>query len=163
MTKLIIDTQIAENYAAHEGFTGEYRWKFKGGNTYVVDNITEAQQARIERDGIPTLERLLNEDGDSYREYVISTRIVADDAPECEEWETPYRLSYEDKRWIARRVIKNDEYGYMRREIAFKTESYVLGEAGERLNYSSSWTLRNGTTAYSDNELRTALDMMEAI
>lgn len=31
--KLVIDTQIAENYAAHGGFTDEFRWKYKGGST----------------------------------------------------------------------------------------------------------------------------------
>jgi len=28
---LVIRTQFQENYAAHQGFTGEYRWKMKGG------------------------------------------------------------------------------------------------------------------------------------
>ena len=46
--KLVITTQIRENYAAHNGFTGEYYWKYKGGNTYVVDGITPKQKETAE-------------------------------------------------------------------------------------------------------------------
>jgi hypothetical protein len=83
--KLVIDTQIAENYAAHNGFTGEFRWKYKWGNTYVVDNLTEAQQVRIERAGIPTIKSLIEERNDFWQEYIISYRVVADNAFEGEE------------------------------------------------------------------------------
>jgi hypothetical protein len=161
--KLVIETQIAENYAAHNGFTGEFRWKFKGGNTYVVDNITPAQKARIEAEGTPTLDALINEEGDSYREYIISHRIVADDAAEGEPWETPFRLQYVDGRWIAGRKIDNTtEYGYMRREIETKVETYVMGKAGERLEYNATYVLKNGRVARDQQELQCELDMMEA-
>jgi hypothetical protein len=36
---LVIRTQFQENYAAHQGFTGEYRWKMKGGSEYKVKNL----------------------------------------------------------------------------------------------------------------------------
>ena len=160
--KLVIDTQIAENYAAHNGFTGEFRWKYKGGNTYVMDNITPAQKARIESEGIPTLSALIEDNGDSYREYIISARVVADDAPEGEPWETPMRLSYYKGRWIAGRKIDNTtEYSYMRREIETKVETYVMGKAGERLEFTATYVLKNGKTATGDNELRAALEEME--
>lgn len=160
--KLVIDTQIAENYAAHNGFTGEYRWKFKGGNTYVVDNITPAQQARIEAEGTPTLAALINEFGDSYREYILSARVVADDASEGEPWKTPFRLQYFDGKWIAARKIDNTtEYGYMRREIETKVETYVMGPAGERLEYKVTYILTNGQSATGDEELRAVLEEME--
>jgi len=161
--KLVIDTQIAENYAAHNGFTGEYRWKYKWGNTYVVDNITPAQQARIEAEGTPTLAALINEDSEFYREYILSARIVADTVSEGEPWETPFRLSYTDGKWVASRTIDNKgEYGgCYRREISTKTETYVMGPAGERLNYESSYVLINGRTVTGDTELRAALEEME--
>lgn len=161
--KLVIDTQICENYAAHNGFTGEFRWKFKGGNTYVVDGITEAQKARIESEGTPTLAALIEERNDSWQEYIISARVVADDASEGEEWETPFRLSYVDGKWVATRTIDNQgEYGgYMRREIKSKTETYVLGTAGERLDYEASWLLMNGRVARDNQELQCELEMME--
>ena len=164
--KLLIQTQIQENYGAHDwDGSGEcpQRWKFKGGNTYVVDGVTEAQKVRIECEGIPTLEKLLNEDNDSYREYVIDARVIADDASEGEEWETPYRLSYELNRWVARRTVENGEFGYMRREIKSKTQTYVLGTAGERLQYAASYLLRNDKTVVGDTELLAALEEMELI
>ncbi len=36
---LVIATQDYENYAAHQGFTGEYRWKAKGGSEYKITDI----------------------------------------------------------------------------------------------------------------------------
>jgi hypothetical protein len=161
--KLVIDTQIAENYAAHRGFEGEYRWKFKGGNTFVVDNITEAQQVRIERDGLTTLKELLEENNDYYREYIIGYRIVQDDAPEGEEWDTPFHLYYDRTRgWYAQRLIDNTtEYGYMRREITMKLESYTMGKAGERIDYYAEYKLTNGRWVCGDDALRAALQELE--
>ena len=161
--KLIIDTQVRENYAAHNGFVGEYQWKYKGGSTYVVDNLTAAQQDRIERDGIPTLKALIEEFNDSYEEYVISYRVVQDDASEGEEWETPFRLSYTDGKWTARRTISNvGEYGGMlRREIKSKTETYVLAKGGAREEYNAEYELINGRIALDQQELQCELEMME--
>ncbi len=36
---LVIQTQDYENYAAHEGFTGEFYWKAKGGSEFKITNI----------------------------------------------------------------------------------------------------------------------------
>lgn len=36
---LVIQTQDYENYAAHQGFTGEYYWKAKGGSEFKITNI----------------------------------------------------------------------------------------------------------------------------
>jgi len=38
---LVIDTQDRENYAAHNGFTGEYYWKMKGGQSVKVLNVPQ--------------------------------------------------------------------------------------------------------------------------
>ena len=38
---LVIDTQDRENYAAHQGFTGEYYWKMKGGQSYKILNVPQ--------------------------------------------------------------------------------------------------------------------------
>ena len=161
--KLVIDTQIAENYAAHNGFTGEFNWKYKGGNTYVIDDITEAQQERIERDGIPTIKALIEDMNDSWQEYIISYRIVPDNASEGEPWETPFRLVWADDKWVARREISNvGEYGGMfRREIKTKFESYVMAPKGERENYEASYELVNGRFARDQQELQCELEMME--
>ena len=36
---LVIATQDYENYAAHQGFNGEYYWKAKGGSEYKITNV----------------------------------------------------------------------------------------------------------------------------
>ena len=36
---VVIQTQDYENYAAHQGFTGEYYWKAKGGSEYKITNV----------------------------------------------------------------------------------------------------------------------------
>jgi hypothetical protein len=65
--------------------------------------------------------------------------------------------------WIASRTIDNKgEYGgCYRREISTKTETYVMGPAGGRLNYEASYVLINGRTVTGDAELRAALEEME--
>ena len=160
--KLVIVTQIAENYAAHDGFTGEFRWKFKGGSTYVVDNITPAQKARIESEGIPHLAALIENKNDFRQEYVVSARVVADYAPEGEPWENPFRLRWLDGKWVASRIFDNKgEYGgWMRTEICTKTETYVMDLHGGRLAYEAFYVLTNGRSAYGDTELRAALKEM---
>jgi hypothetical protein len=134
--KLVIDTQYCENYGAHtwDG-KGEcpQRWKFKGGSTYVVPGITPAQKARIERDGIPTLQSLLEYSSAGSREYVIEYRVVEDDARVGEEWETPFELAYEDGMWVARRYVVAGDYwqpGY-----EGKREEYTMTPNGGREDY----------------------------
>jgi len=151
--KLVIDTQFCENYGSHawDG-KGEcpQRWKFKGGETYVVLNITPAQQARIERDGIPTLAGLIEYSSDYAKEYIISYRVVEDAAQAGEEWETPYELAYVDEKWIARHTIENGEYGYMHRDVARKTEQYTMLPKGERTVYTASYEMRDGRIMNED-------------
>jgi len=36
---LVISTQDHENYAAHQGFTGEFYWKAKGGSEFKITGI----------------------------------------------------------------------------------------------------------------------------
>ena len=54
---LVIDTQDRQNYAAHNGFTGEYYWKMKGGQSIKVlnvpqdadlDQVVEAVRSKVE-------------------------------------------------------------------------------------------------------------------
>ncbi len=145
--KIVIQTQIRENYGAHdwngEGECPQY-WKFKGGNTYVVPNLSVEQVMKIKEQGIPTLTALIEERNNSFEEYVLDWSICDDDAVVCEDWETPFELFWEQGRWVARRTVKNDEYGYMRREIADKSEQYDMAMGGDRTNYQVTYTLRDG-------------------
>jgi len=138
--KLVIDTQFCENYGAHSwDGQGEcpQRWKFKGGETYVVPNITSAQQARIERDGIPTISALIETDNDYSKEYIINYRIVEDAAKAGEEWETPYELAYVDGKWIAHRFVPAEDYwtpGFVG-----KREQYEMLPAGAQAAYECEY------------------------
>ena len=157
--KIVIQTQVRENYGAHtwdgKGAFPQY-WKFKGGNTYVVPNLTVAQTLKIKDQGIPTLTALLEERSEGFEEYVIDWSIQDDDAVVCEEWENPTELFWVGSRWVARRVTENGDYGYMRREVASKIEEYALLMGGDRENYKVSFTLRNGCKL-SGEELNTYL------
>ena len=62
MQTLVIQTQYKENYGAHDwdgkGECPQY-WKFKGGSTYFVTNLTSEQITKIANGGIPTLSKLI--------------------------------------------------------------------------------------------------------
>lgn len=142
--KLVIHTQIRENYGAHdwneEGECPQY-WKFKGGNTYVVLNLTEKQVKKIEDSGIPTISNLITEKNEYFEEYVLSYDVVSMDETPWDEWETPVILSWGGDRWLAERTIENGKFGYMRGEIARKREEWIPQPGGERAHYSSLFQL----------------------
>ena len=145
--KIVITTQIRENYGAHDwdgkGACPQY-WKCKGGDVYVVPNLTVAQVLKVKENGIPTLKALIESRNEGFEEYVVDWSILDDDAKVCDEWETPFNLFWEGNRWVARRTVDNGEYGYMRREVASKTEEYDMLMAGDRENYRVVYTMRNG-------------------
>jgi len=141
--KLVIQTQIRENYAAHNGFTGEYYWKMKGGNTYVVENLSPEQATKASK-GIPTLTKLITEMNDYYEEYVLDWTLEDDDAVVCEEWETPIVFSWGGDRWLASRTIINGEYGYMNRNVYAKREEWIPLEGGERGHYKCEYQTAKG-------------------
>jgi len=43
----VIQTMCRENYAAHNGFTGEYYWKNKPGSTYIVESTDPAEIKQV--------------------------------------------------------------------------------------------------------------------
>jgi hypothetical protein len=136
--KIVINTQIRENY----GSALTPYWKFKGGDVYVVPNLTTAQVLKVKESGIPTLTALIETRNAGFEEYVVDWYIADDGDKACQEWETPFELCYTGGKWIASRVIDND--GYMRREIVSKTEQYDMFPGGERNNYSTVFMMRNG-------------------
>lgn len=76
--KLLITTQVYENYGAHdwdgEGECPQY-WKAKGGCDYVVRNIDINRAAEIA--AAATAE--VNVKSEYFEEYVIGWEVVADD------------------------------------------------------------------------------------
>ena len=145
--KLVISTQIRENYGAHDwDGVGEcpQHWRCKGGDIYIVSNLSVAQIRKIKKSGIPTLKSLIESRNEGFEETVVGYMILDDDEVVGEPWDTPFSLRYENGRWIAVRTVMNNEYGCMRREIISKTERYVMGPAGERSEFLATFTMQNG-------------------
>lgn len=138
--KIVITTQVRENY----GSVDKPYWKFKGGDTYIVPNLSVEQTLKVKDHGIPTLKALIETRNEGFEEYVVDWSILDDDAIVCEPWETPFNLYWEQGRWVARRTVDNGEYGYMRNEVASKTEGYDMLMGGDRENYVATYTMRNG-------------------
>lgn len=160
--KLIIYTQCEENYGAHDwdgrGQCPQY-WKPKGGETYVVRNISKRQARRIEKDGIPTLSKLLTMDSEGFREYIIGSGLFEDDAKECESWETPIQLHYNvtAQGWRAQRRTHND--GHMVDHIHQKVEYWTLTNNGGRDHYHCYYILKTGECVVSE-EIAAVLTQM---
>ncbi len=144
--KIVIQTQVRENY----GSPSEPYWKFKGGSTFVVPDLTPVQAAKVQEQGIPTLRALLETSSDMFEEYVIGFSVVDNSAAVCEPWETPFELRWIGGRWVATRTVENGEYGYMNSRVERKTEEYDMQLAGERANYRVVYTMRNGDIITGD-------------
>ena len=138
--KLVINTQIRENY----GDTDKPYWKFKGGETYIVPDLTVEQVLKIKDTGIPTLTALIESFNPMFEEYVQNWAFLDDGVVVADPWETPFKLYWEQGRWVARRTVENGEYGYMRSEVASKTEQYDRLMGGDRENYVAVYIMRNG-------------------
>lgn len=145
--KLVIHTQFKENYGAHtwdgEGECPQY-WKFKGGDTYVVRDISNAQMNKIAKEGIPTLTNLIEYRNEASEEYIISWEILEDSAKECEDWDSVTEFVWKMDRWVCQRLTNNEEAGYMRREILAKSESWIPLPEAERSDYKCEYKTANG-------------------
>ena len=79
MAKLLIQTQVQENYGAHDwdgqGQCPQY-WKFKGGSDYVVKNFRDFGKIT---DVVMLLRGEIESDSQYFREYIINFEVVADD------------------------------------------------------------------------------------
>lgn len=135
--KLVITTQHKENYGAHDwdgqGECPQY-WKFKGGSTYVVELLTDSQVERIERDGIPTLTKLIESGSEYFAEYILGWDIVEDDETPWDEWDEPYKLFYRDGNWHARQITAG-RYSGLRKECVAQKRSYIMAEGGEQVDF----------------------------
>ena len=77
MSKLLITTQVYENYGAHdwdgEGECPQY-WKAKGGNDYVIKKFKGDSTATV-----MAVRGQIEQDSQYYREQIIGWEIVKDD------------------------------------------------------------------------------------
>ena len=70
--KLMITTQFWENYGSpHNPY-----WKMKGGNDYVVKNVTDDADAL---DKMMSVKNIVEHSGDYSKEYIIDWALVNDD------------------------------------------------------------------------------------
>jgi hypothetical protein len=74
--KTVIQTMCRENYAAHNGFTGDFHWKNKPGSTYIVESTDPAEVAEV-------VSLIEDEPNDVHYEYIVD-RFMADDDYESE-------------------------------------------------------------------------------
>ena len=130
--KIVLTTQNRENYAAHDwdgkGVCPE-RWKFKGGNVYVVENVTldEAQDSKF----WDLVESSLTEENDYFETYIINSSLeddVVDISAFHETYETPIFLTVEGGRMFARQSQVQD--GYMNANIAEKRSAWEISNGG---------------------------------
>ena len=81
MSKLLITTQVYENYAWNEdgslGTGDNAYWKAKGGNDYVVKNFKGNHSTSLKI--IMAVRGQIEQDNEMFREHIIDWAIVADD------------------------------------------------------------------------------------
>lgn len=79
MAKLLISTQVYENYGAHDwdgkGECPSY-WKAKGGNDYVVKKFRGGDEAATV--AVMGLRSQIEQNNEYYQETIIGWKIVAD-------------------------------------------------------------------------------------
>lgn len=79
MTKLLITTQVLENYGAHD-WDGEgecpQHWKAKGGNEYVIKGVDECDMIDIIVDRARSQ---IEQDNNYFLEQIIGWSVVSDD------------------------------------------------------------------------------------
>ena len=141
MAKLIIETQYMENYDVDE-VSEEGYWKFKGGNTFIVDNVDVNNIQSVANEIIPLIEY----DNSMSREFVIEWTVVNDDwqsqyEKDQKEWYDgqmyydPRLFKNEDGHWIKIRKFDGERGGYEyhdnlnTNEVVYKNE-YENTQAG---------------------------------
>lgn len=147
--KLVINTQHRENYGAHDwdgkGECPQY-WKYKGGETYVVDGVTIEQA--MSKEYYDMVISHIEYSSECWEEYVIGSELVDDidyvESKYVDDWDAPTHLRVEGDKIIAHKTRKNDQYGYMRAEISRVYESWTQGTAGDRQDYQCSYEFVNG-------------------
>jgi hypothetical protein len=80
--KLMITTQIQENYGAHDwDGTGEcpQYWKFKGGNDYSYSLGSYLRNPEALAELVEVFRGQIEEDNEGFREYIIAWSVEADD------------------------------------------------------------------------------------
>ena len=168
MQTLVIHTQYRENYAAHnecyEHGVDEAHWKFKGGSTYFVTDLTESNINSIVANGVPTLSKLIEYKNEAFEEYIIDWEIRDlgkngdGKGPICESWEIATQFYYEDKQWKCRTHHTPGDESYWNSAIKSRAEQWIPGEGGTRKNYQCQYKTANGWFDRNDPQLKTEVE-----
>jgi hypothetical protein len=80
MAKLLIQTQVFENYAWNEdgslGTGDNAYWKPKGGGDYVIKNFKKFNKVT---EVVMAVRGQIEQDNDAFREHILGWDVVADD------------------------------------------------------------------------------------
>lgn len=147
--KIIIGTQVLENY----GDTQNPYWKPKGGSVYVVRDLTPnacLAMTNLPQEVVDHIE-VRNE---GFEEYIRGWEFADDNEADGAEWENPIELRFVDGRWCAVEVVANTTFGYLRKEIASRTSTWVCGPAQKREEYKVSYRMVDGTVLEGEDALR---------
>lgn len=131
MAKLIIETQYMENYDVDE-VTEEGYWKFKGGNTFIVDNVDVNNVQSVANEIIPLIEY----DNSMSREFVLEWTVENDD------WKSQYERDqkewYDGRMYYDPRLFKNEDGHWIK----------IRKFDGERGGYEYHDNLNTGKVIY---------------
>ena len=105
---IVISTQDYENYAAHQGFDGSYRWKAKGGSEFKITGVPQ----NVDIDEVVEMVRGDIERNDEYfQTTIIGYGTQSDDYL---SWFEKSQLEYEGEITFKEPVIEyselNDRY-----------------------------------------------------
>ena len=131
--KLVIHTQFRENYGAHDwdGNSSEcpQYWKFKGGDTYIIDVTLQEAQDRAFYDAVY---QCIEHSSDYSEEYVLGETLVDDldfvESEHVEEWYSAiYATKLSDRVELACRQVARK---YDMESTPFGERSWTQGPDG---------------------------------
>ena len=161
MNKLVINTQYLENYGTKEN---PYM-KFKGGNTYVMDNCGDLEQnqvATIVAQVKPYITTDLIRSNGGCEEYIIDVSVIGQRLKVDGGLNAPTTFHIVDGKVNFMRITDNREDGWMKKEILEKTETWTHDQMGySRLNYKVSYLMEDGDICNTESELREWFEIKE--
>ena len=146
--KILMMTQN-KNYGAHDwddstGTECPQYWKNKGGNTYIIENVTVAQG----RDEAfwQLAETAIESSDDYFSTHILQQQLVDDDydtSKWIESWETPIRLNLVGEDFQAERTTVQ----HLMISTVTTNESWIQegGEQVEYVKYNVTHDVRKGT------------------
>ncbi len=145
--KILITAQYKENYAAHDwdgvGECPQY-WKCKPSDSYEIQNLTKEDAEQLVNEKYQELCDLLDYNNGYSASNIIGMSIHEDDELIVEPWESTIILTYQDDIWTYKKTIKNDEYGYLNKQIAEVVTTGRLKPNGETAEDKTTYLLTDG-------------------